>query len=463
MNMKSSVKPNQSSVKQGTLGYMAQNPLYLVLSSHLGSRSQIFRLQRDLYNYLWAVLPFAKGRRSKEMSKFIAHELEEAAQKAPSLIITETLLSFALGVKVLRLQGKRENKRTSEHLHKLLAESQTRNWLNAPEAVGILTFALGDIEYYGQWVQAAREWLNTLWTKTTQSRRQGTSLLIDILFGLAMTESKPANIPHNLLLADLPKHSIEKVAKLVIALKQIGNEPQVNTAVEVLQSKLAANIDRWFSPGIELVARESAHLLASGLSEAETQQILSSLKKEGVPWAQALELGEKRISITNVEPTNSAEMSAPEESLSCLALRATGLDKGYHLTDSQHRVALESIKVASRKGEFIAASRRGLSTIAWLSVVTAVLPFVVGMVDARQVLEHIAAGLNPGQALLGLFTTNFSLPGVLAVLYLLYIIFYLRVLFVFRSKGRVLKWWELIPGLLWLGKQFRIVEPEKGD
>jgi len=397
------------------------------------------------------------------MSQFIGHELEEAAQKAPGLITTEILLSFALGVKVLRLQGKRENKRTSENLHKLLAESQTRNWLNAPEAVGILTFALGDIEDYGRWVEAASQWLNTLWGKATQSRRHGTSLLIDVLFGLAMTECKLDNIPHRLLLADLPKHSIEKVAKLVIALKRINTEPQVNTAVEVLQSKLTANIDRWFSPGIELVAREGAHLLASGLSETETQKILSSLKKEGVPWAQALELGEKRISITNVEPTSVAEMSASEESLSCLALRAIGLDKGYHLTDSQHRIALESIKVVSRKDEFIAASRRGLSTIAWLSVIAVVFSFAVGMIDARQVLEHIAAGLNPGQALLSLFTTNFSLPGVLVVLYLLYLVFYLRVLFVFRSKGRVLKWWELIPGLLWLGKQFRIVEPEKGD
>jgi hypothetical protein len=84
MNMKSPFKHNQGSANRDTLGYVAQNPLYVVLSSHLGSRAQIFRLQRDLHNYLWAVLPFAKDRRSKEMSEFIAYELEATAQKTPS-------------------------------------------------------------------------------------------------------------------------------------------------------------------------------------------------------------------------------------------------------------------------------------------------------------------------------------------------------------------------------------------
>lgn len=456
-------RDHQNSDRERLLGHKATNPLYLVLSSHLLARSRVFRQQKDLYNYLWAVLPYAEEHKNRGASDFIADELSEIGSKGSAQITTETLLTFALGVKVLRLQGVRENEQISGDLKALLRESETKSWLNAPEAISILTFSLVHIEDYELWVKNAAEWLDGLWLKAAKSSAQSSARLIDLLFGLTMANRAPGNIPYHLLVKDLSKHSIEKVSKLVISLKQLGRESELRAAIQTLQGKLSAVFGQWYLPETELALLEGAHIAASGLSEEDTQQILSNLKKEGVPWAQRLDVTERTIALTDVEAERTPDMSAGEQSLSIAALKAVGLDEGYYLSGSEHRIATESVKIAGRGAEFIAASKRGLSTIAWLSVFTAIFSFVVGATGARQVLDYIASGTSLLEALRSLFTTNFSLLGILAVLYILYIILYIRIIFIFRSKGTVLRWWELIPGLRWLSRQLRLIEAEKED
>jgi len=459
--MRPNVEGHKSSSNQWSLGYRVQSPLYLVLSSHLLARSRIFLTQNDLYNLLWAVFPFAESSKKKELADRISSKLKEAVSRPSSQITTESLLSFALGVKILRLNRGKEDATVSKHLEKLLDESQGKNWLNAPEAVSTLVFALGDVKEYQQWMDDAAEWLSSIWSKAIQSSASGSPLLIDLLLGLSTTKKKPDSVPFQLILEELPKHSIEKISKFVISLKTLEKDSEAKSAADILQSKLTTDFGQRFLPEIELSLAEGAHLAASGLSEPEIRQILLSLKKEGVGWAQALDVGEGKVCLRDINARGVTDMSPIEESLSVMALKAAGLDRGYHLTESEHKIAIESVKIVGKTSEFIAASRRGLSTIVWLSALTIVFSFVAGAIDASQVLKLIASGVTLLQALLSLFTTNFSLPGVLAVLYLVYIIFYLRVIFVFRSKGKILRWWEYIPGIRWLGKQLHFLETEK--
>ena len=433
------------------MGCRVINPIVQTLLDHLSVEARIAEAKGDLYKLVWAIMPFVifEDSPKRDVSN-LAKSLDRKAQElADGQDFTgENLLALALSVKVLRLAGHGIHSDVVKLLDTLLRQAEERRtWWKAPEAAGLMAFALVDVPGYRQHLTKLKTTLVNM--ERLASERHLHPQLIDTQFGLAFLQPGELNTSvFELILGNLETQSLEKIGKFCIVLHKTEQHDYLRKAVLTLENKVRERFQQWVFPNLELTLFEGINLINSNLPVPIVKGILEGLRAHTGSWAANLDVEENAIVITNIDSiARKPSFNPAEDALALMALRYGNRWHYYQLNSEEYERARQGIKALEGKEEYQLVQSCWLKRLMWLSPLLPAVPIIL-MVTLPNPLPGLENAIHLLKAwkwdVIDWKDTQSLIASILWGAYLVFVLWFISALRVLRNSGEIDKWWQLL-------------------